>query len=181
MTIIKHLDDLKNWLETEICSQFKFKQANDENVDSTYNYNLVNPSVFILYVPPKEFIGDKNRVPSICIQFEDGNENLKDEGGSLNVRLQFSTFNPGEHTEEGFTTHTEGWRDVWNLIDHTMRLIRDTETINGLRIIKENGIKYGPISDAGQIPDFYPYYFAWLEFSVEYGVTSSKAEVLHLL
>ena len=52
MAVIKQLDKIKNWLETEICSQFKFKQADDDNVDATYPYELVNPNVFILYSFP---------------------------------------------------------------------------------------------------------------------------------
>lgn len=180
MAIVKQLDIIKSWLEKEICPNFKLKEANDENVDATYSYEIVNPSVFILYVPPKELIPEKNRVPSICVQFDDGQE-TRDGGGKLNVRLQFSIFNPGEHTENGFDRNTEGWRDVWNLIDYTMERIRNTEVIEGLRIVKEDGVKCGPISDQGQIPLFYPYYFAWLTFSVEYGIPSAKTQIRHLL
>ena len=182
MAIVKQLDIIKSWLEKEICSHFEFKQADDENVDASYKYKLVNPSVFILYVPPKEILGeDENRVPSICIQFDDGQESLTDKGGTLNIRLQFSIFNPGMHTEYGYKRNTEGWRDVWNFIDYTMERIRNTELIDGLRIVKENGIKCGPIEDNGQIPNFYPYYFAWMSFSVEYGIPTSKEEIRHLL
>ena len=181
MAVVKQLDIIKSWLEKEICSQFKFKQADDDHVDASYKYNLVNPNVFILYVPPKEFLEiDENRVPSICIQFEDGQESFSDKGGALSIRLIFSIFNPGEHTEGSYKRNTEGWRDVWNFIDYTMERIRNTELIDDLRIVKENGIKYAPIiEDGGQIP--YPYYFAWISFSVEYGIPSSKEEIRHLL
>ena len=181
MAVVKQLDKIKAWLEAEICPQFKFKQANDELVDATYPYKLVNPNVFILYVPPKELIGEANRVPSICIQFDDGNESMAKASGVLNLRLQFATFNPGEHTGDDLNINTEGWRDVWNLVDYIMRKLRDTELIEDLRVIKENGIHYGPISDQGQIPNFYPYYFAWMSFSVEYGMPSSKAQIRDLL
>lgn len=185
MAVVKQLDKIKAWLEAEICPQFKFKQADDENVDATYPYELVNPNVFILYVPPKELIGEANRVPSICIQFEDSNESMAKSSGVLNLRLYFATFNPGEHSEYGvdrvFDVNTEGWRDVWNLVDYIMRKLRDTELIDDLRIVKENGIHYGPASDGGAIPNFYPYYYAWMTFSVEYGILSSKAQIKDLL
>lgn len=181
MAVVRQLEKIKTWLETEICPQFEFKQPNDENVDTTYPYELVNPNVFILYVPPKEVIGEANRVPSVCIQFDDGNESMREASGVLNLRLQFSTFNPGEHTETSFTRNTEGWRDVWNFVDYIMKKLRDIELIDDLRIIKESGIHYGPISDQGQIPNFYPYYFAWMTFSVEYGIASSKAQIKDLL
>lgn len=181
MAVIKQLDMIKDWLEAEICPNFKFKQANDENVDATYNYKKVNPNVFILYVPPKEIIGEANRVPSICVQFDEGNENLAGASGVLRLRLQFATFNPGEHADGNFKVNTEGWRDVWNLVDYIMERIRNTELIGNMRILKENGISCGPISDQGQIPNFYPYYFAWMTFSVEYGIPSSKAQIRELL
>lgn len=181
MAVVKQLDKIKAWLEAEICPQFKFKQADDENVDATYPYKLVNPNVFILYVPPKELIGEANRVPSVCIQFDEGNESMASASGVLNLRLQFATFNPGEHTEGNFKINTEGWRDVWNFIDYIAERLRNVELIDDIRIIKENGIHYGPISDSGQIPNFYPYYFAWMTFSVEYGIPSSKAQIRELL
>ena len=185
MAIIKQLDKIKNWLESEICPQFKFKQANDDNLDATYDYELVNPNVFILYVPPKELIGEANRVPSICIQFEEGHESLTNPSGVLNIRLQFATFNPGKHYEYGvdraFDVNIEGWRDVWNFIDYIMKQLRSVELIDDIRILKENGIKCGPISDQGQIPNFYPYYFAWVSFSIEYGIPTSKAQIKNLL
>ena len=181
MAVVKQLDKIKAWLEAEICPQFKFKQADDENVDATYPYKLVNPNVFILYVPAKELIGEANRVPSVCIQFDEGNESMASASGVLNLRLQFATFNPGEHTEDNFKINTEGWRDVWNFIDYIAERLRNVELIDDIRIIKENGIHYGPISDSGQIPNFYPYYFAWMTFSVEYGIPSSKAQIRELL
>ena len=181
MAVVKQLDKIKAWLEAEICPQFKFKQADDENVDATYPYKLVNPNVFILYVPAKELIGEANRVPSVCIQFDEGNESMASASGVLNLRLQFATFNPGEHTEGNFKINTEGWRDVWNFIDYIAERLRNVELIDDIRVIKENGIHYGPISDSGQIPNFYPYYFAWMTFSVEYGIPSSKAQIRELL
>jgi hypothetical protein len=181
MAVIKQLDKIKSWLETEICPNFKFKQADNENLDVTYPYKLVNPNVFILYVPPAEIIGEANRVPSICIQFEEGNESIANLSGVLNLRLYFAVFNPGEHTKDDFTINTNGWRDVWNFVDYIMEKIRNTELIEDLRIIKENGIHYGPASDQGAIPDFYPYYYAWMTFSVEYGIPSSKAQIRNLL
>lgn len=185
MAVVKQLEKIKSWLETEICPQFKFKQPDDEHIDATYPYELVNPNVFILYVPPKELVGEANRVPSICIQFDEGNESMAEASGVLKLRLQFATFNPGSHYDYGidrvFDTNLEGWRDIWNFVDYIMKKLRDTELIEGMRVLKENGIHYGPISDSGQIPDFYPYYFAWVTFSVEYGIPSSKAQIKNLL
>ena len=181
MAVIKQLDKIKNWLETEICPQFKFKQADNENVDDTYPYKLVNPSIFLLYVPPKELIGEATRAPAICIQFDEVQENLMNASGILNIRLQFSVFNPGKHFKGDFKRDTEGWRDLWNFIDHIMERLRNVELIDDIRIIKENGIKCGPISDQGQIPNFYPYYFAWMNFSIEYGIPTSKAQIRNLL
>lgn len=180
MTVVKQLENIKDWLQTEICPNFKFKRPNDDNVDATYQYEKVNPNVFILYVPPEE-ICKTHRVPSICIQFDDVEEKMTDAGGKLSIKLQFTTFNPGQHSEDGYTRNTEGWRDVWNFVDFIIEKIRNTEQINDLRIVKEDGIKCGPASDNGQIPSYYPYYLAWMTFSVEYGIPSSKKDIKHLL
>ncbi|MBR5202382.1 MAG: hypothetical protein IKW45_03870 [Clostridia bacterium] len=188
MSVVKQLEILKSWLETEICPDFKFKPANDDNVDETYPYALVEPNVFILYVPPAELLNGEKRAPSICVQFTDASENSTEAVGTIDVALQFATFNPGVHVNYNsihdvneFTRNVEGWRDVWNLVDRVMWKIRNTEVINGLRITKEKGVKCAPAKDNGAIPLYYPYYFATVTFTAEYGLAQPKEEIRHLL
>ena len=50
-----------------------------------------------------------------------------------------------------------------------------------LRVIKEKGITFGPVTEQDAVPDFYPYWFAWAEFSVEETLTRNPKSYQHLL
>jgi len=47
--------------------------------------------------------------------------------------------------------------------------------------IKEKGITFGPVAEQDAVPDFYPYWFAWAEFSVEETLTRNPKSYQHLL
>ena len=68
----------------------------------------------------------------------------------------------------------EGWRDAWNFVDTALRLIENAEYLGDLRVIKEKGITFGPVTEQDAVPDFYPYWFAWAEFSVEETLTRQR-------
>ena len=75
----------------------------------------------------------------------------------------------------------EGWRDAWNFVDTALRLIENAEYLGDLRVIKEKGITFGPVTEQDAVPDFYPYWFAWAEFSVEETLTRNPKSYQHLL
>ena len=80
-----------------------------------------------------------------------------------------------------FQKNGEGWRDAWNFVDTALRLIENAEYIGDLRVIKELGITFGPVAEQDAVPDFYPYWFAWAEFSVEETLTRHAKNYDHLL
>ena len=47
--------------------------------------------------------------------------------------------------------------------------------------LKEKGITFGPVTEQDAVPDFYPYWFAWAEFSVEETLTRNPKSYQHLL
>lgn len=75
----------------------------------------------------------------------------------------------------------EGWRDAWNFVDTALRRIENAEYLGDLRVIKEEGITFGPVAEQDAVPDFYPYWFAWAEFSVEEALTRNPESYQHLL
>ena len=75
----------------------------------------------------------------------------------------------------------EGWRDAWNFVDTALRMIENAEYIGPLRVMKEDGITFGPVSEQDAVPDFYPYWFAWVEFSAEEPLTRTPKDYQHLL
>ena len=43
------------------------------------------------------------------------------------------------------------------------------------------GITFGPVAEQDAVPDFYPYWFAWAEFSIEETLTRNPKSYQHLL
>lgn len=80
-----------------------------------------------------------------------------------------------------FEKNGEGWRDAWNFVDTALRMIENAEYIGPLRVMKEDGITFGPVSEQDAVPDFYPYWFAWVEFSAEEPLTRTPKDYQHLL
>ena len=80
-----------------------------------------------------------------------------------------------------FEKNGEGWRDAWNFVDTALRMIENAEYIGPLRVMKEDGITFGPVSEQDAVPDFYPYWFAWVEFAVEEILTRTPKDYQHLL
>ena len=182
MTIICILDEVRNWLENEICENFTFKKdsGKEEPIDAGYNYQLVKPKAFTLYPPFDE------KFPSVTIQFGNGVQSKLDESGELKLRFLFATWNPGLHFKDGetpkFEVTTEGWRDVWNFVDFTLRKVTNTNSIGSkIRIKHEDKISYGPMAENETIPNYYPYWCAWIEFTIQYGVNSTNEDITNLI
>lgn len=182
MTIINILDEVRNWLENEICEGFTFKKdpGKEEAIDETYNFELVKPKAFILYPPFEE------KFPSVTVQFGNGVQSKFEESGELKLRFLFATWNPGLHQRYGvdpiFEVNAEGWRDVWNFIDFTLRKLTNTHSISPkIRIKHEDKINFGPMTENETIPNYYPYWCAWIEFTIQYGVNSINEDITNLI
>ncbi len=132
-------------------------------------------------------------IPSVCVQLVEGDDNLIESARKIRIRLYFSAWDPGTHGPDLFHKKNDGsggyiqwyndeamayfrksgdgWMDAWNFVDTAIRKIENSEYLSSLRVTKENGIKFGPLSEQDSVPDFYPYWFAWVEFSVEETMT----------
>ena len=182
MTIINILAEVRNWLENEICENFTFKKEPEKTqpIDVNYNYKLVKPYAFILYPPFDE------KFPSVTVQFGNGVESKFDESGELKLRFLFATWNPGLHFTDGrkpkFEINVEGWRDVWNFVDYTLRKLTNTNSISPrIRIKHEDKINFGPMAENETIPNYYPYWCAWIEFTIQYGINSTNEDITNLI
>ncbi|HQD31471.1 MAG TPA: hypothetical protein PLY59_07745 [Clostridiales bacterium] len=192
MTIVQIIDKITAWADANICKQIKLKLPDDNAADSSFDYTETNPAAFALFVPTKEKLPPSVAapIPSLCVQFTEGTDRLTENKGTLKVRMSLSAWNPGTHGPELFhangngsytryntpearalfTRHGEGWRDVWNFVDAALLALESTEYIDGLRIVKEDGISFGPFMEQDAISDWYPYWFAWITFTVERGL-----------
>lgn len=182
MTIINILDEVRNWLDSEVCENFKFKKdpGKEEATDAGYNYELVKPKAFTLYPPFDE------KFPSVTVQFSNGVQSKIDGSGELKLRFLFATWNSGLHHkdngEPAFILNTEGWRDVWNFINYTLRKVTNTNSISPkIRIKHEDKINFGPMAENETIPSYWPYWCAWIEFTIQYGVNSTNEDITNLI
>ncbi len=204
MTITETLDSLQEWFDTNICKKVELKLPTDDQVKGTAT--LVHPATFALYVPAKDRIPPNipAPIPSLCIQLMDGEDKTTEHKRKLNIRLCLAAWNPGEQTgvtyrphedEEQFfnkkysrgdenpkyTRNLDGWRDVWNFVDVIIQKLESTDIIAGLRVSKEDGIKYGPFTEDGAIWDYYPYWHSWITLTLECGIVANVPEYTDLL
>ena len=54
--------------------------------------------------------------------------------------------------------------------------LENTEYIDGHRIAKEAGIKFGLFTEEGNIWDYYPYWHNWISFTLEAGAVVRTPE-----
>lgn len=196
MTVIEIIDRIRNWCEKEICQKTELKLPPQDKAPITHEVEFVHPQAFALYVPAKDRIPPnvKAPIPSLCVQLMEGEDKLIDGRRRISVRLCLAAWNPGYQSEEVFMPHDDtaqdvsrhwtqgdpdnqvyarnfdGWRDIWNFTDKALRAIEGTSTIDGLAIVQEEGVKYGPFQEDGTIWDYYPYWHSWITFTLECGL-----------
>lgn len=187
MTTITHLiDTLTEWARLNICEHVLLKQPPadlEAPVDEEYEYKLVHPAAFPLYMPTAEKLPPTihSPFPSLCVRFMSGADNIAGREGGATVQLGFSAWNPGTHEVEEFTRTSEGWRDVWNFVDVALRAVESTTAIGGYTIDPKTPVEFGPWAEQEAIPDFYPYWFAWVTFRVTYPLLRNVAGVQEFL
>lgn len=183
MTITDTLIRISEWLDNGVCTRFKFKKEPEgkKPIDDNYEYEEVNPHAFPLFVPAKDKLPPNVTVnmPSICVQLMDGSDDTTDKLRDLNINLGVSCWNPGVHSKdiyypEGtrpkepdkFRTGYEGWMDVWNFVDAIIKEIESMTSIDGLYLAPDVSVRFGAYKEQETIVDFYPHWFAWIQFTL---------------
>lgn len=208
MSVVNILDLVTNWTKENICTKILLKVPPDGELDATdagWEYKRVNPIAFTMYVPTKDKLPPPvlSPFPSICVRFLEGQDDLSASGGSIGLQLCFSSWDTGTHgkdvllpdeknpykarewsgekADKYFRRHGEGWRDVWNMVDIALREIESVSDVGGITIDRNVPVKFGPLSEQESIPDFYPFWFAWVSFSVKYPIRRAMPEIENLL
>ena len=196
MAIVNDLNKIRDWLQAEVCDKIKYKLPEEQNADGGYSYELVTPTAFILFTPTKDRLPPNVRapIPSVCVRLSEG-EHTQDGRNTMRLMLNFCTWNPGIHAKDNFVPvedgagmkgynqlaeaeyqrSMDGWQDVYNFIDTALRAIEGAEYIADMRVVVEDGIKYGMTSDANGLDDFYPFWPAWISFTVQAGNLRAKS------
>ena len=178
MSIVKILDDITAWAQRDICSKIMLKvpPSNAEPNDHAYEYRVVNPQAFTMYVPTEDKLpkGVPSAFPSLCVRFLEGGDDLASKTGTIGIQFLLSTWNPGTYGEDTFQRNADGWRDIWNFVDIVARSLEQVTSIAGYEIDPAVPIKYGPLAEQESIPDFYPFWFAWVSFQLKYPLMRNK-------
>lgn len=198
MPIVHIIDAVTDWVRENVCQGIKLKAPPvDERAatDAGYEYQLVTPSAFSMFVPAKDKLPPNiSPIPSVCVRFMTGTENLTDSEGTVGVQLAFSAWDPGYHSkdifdpvngiqnaykqraEADFDKNGGGWRDAWNFVDIALRKIGSAHAIGGYQIDRSIPVKFGPLQEQEAIIDYYPFWFAWLTFSVKYSALRNNPD-----
>ena len=190
MSVVHVIDTLTEWARQNICASVKLKlpPQNTEANDEGYSYETVTPTAFPMYVPTSEKLPPSihSPFPSLCVRFIKGADELNGSKGYLDVQFCFSAWDPGTHGQDvyhptgnmsfrkqgsvyaEYERNGDGWRDVWNFVDTALRAVESVTNIGGYTIDRETPVEYGPLTEQESIPDFYPFWFAWLSFRINY-------------
>lgn len=208
MSVVNILDRLTDWAQKSICNKIKLKVPPDDEMsptDADYEYRRATPTAFAMYVPTKEKLppGIISPFPSVCVRFMEGADDMASKKGNIGIQLCFSAWNPGTHGKDiiipsetdnltmkrwtgaeakaYFQRNGEGWRDVWQMVDIALREIESVTNIDGLVIDMSKPVKFGPLTEQDAIPDYYPFWFAWVSFFVTYPITRNIRDIEKLL
>ncbi|WP_069997755.1 hypothetical protein [Cellulosilyticum sp. I15G10I2] len=156
------LDLLKEYLEENVANKIKLQLADDNNIA---NYKLVNPNVFVGWIPPKGYLPTdvEQHIPCIVVGLDDGSDNS--DYTTFSIRLSFAIFSPGDHTpnESGnikYIPSFNGYRDLLNFIDLTKAaLISDTIIKSKMKL--QDNVKWKMYEEQP-----YPYWYGYMTFEV---------------
>lgn len=190
-TVVHMIDTITEWARNNICGCTKLKQPPADLEAPTaegYEYTLVTPAAFPMYVPTSEKLPPNIHAPfpSLCVRVTGGEDSMADSNRTVDVQICLSTWDTGEHGKDRFLSNEkggsvrwsgaeadayfkrqgDGWRDAWNFLDIALRAVESVTNIGGYLIDPSAPIKYGPLTEQESIPDLYPTWFAWLSFRV---------------
>ena len=199
MSVVHIIDTLAEWAKSNICERVRLKMPpeNLEANDAGYSYKTVKPSVFSMYVPTSEKLPPSihSPFPSLCVRFVKGADELSGNAGYLDVQFCFSAWDPGTHGQDvyhpngdgsfrkqgpvyaEYERNGEGWRDVWNFVDTALRAVESVTNIGGYVIDRNTPVEFGPLTEQEAIPDFYPFWFAWLSFRINYPLRRNNQDI----
>lgn len=205
MSIVKILDDVTKWAKQNICSKIELKvpPRNSEPNDYAYEYQTAQPVAFTMYVPTEDKLPKNipSAFPSLCVRFIEGDDDLSKMKGRLGIQFLLSAWSPGTYGPDKFVMHNgdpmvwdpdteaentferngDGWRDIWNFTDIAVQAIESTTNIAGYEIDRSVPVKFGPLTEQEAVPDYYPFWFTWVTFQLNYPLMRRIEEVQEFL
>lgn len=184
MSVSKTMHTLRQWIEDNVCSQIKLKVEKSPMTDK-YDYELVHPKAWLMFEPPDDARKAPSLIPknpSILVQLVDATDDPIHNEQRMNIRLHLVLWDPGTHGKdvflraedgryvrgdsESFTPSMAGMEDAFNLLDTTLDALKQTVDLPGFSVRQQDGITFGHYQSADGIPNYYPYYLMWIDFSI---------------
>ena len=191
MSVVHLIDTVTAWARPTSANRCgsKCRRRMPRRTTPGMTTSLVTPATFAVYTPTSDKLPPRvqSPFPSLCVRILSGEDDLASGSGTAEVQFCFSAWDPGLHDKdyfwpvkdqpgvwhqgngsEDFTRGGEGWRDAWNFVDVALRALESVIQIDGYMIDRSQHIKYGPLTEQESIPDFYPFWFAWVSFKINY-------------
>ena len=198
MTITDSLIKISDWLNAGVCQQFMFKTPPAEGtpINDKWNYEEVHPHAFPFFIPTKDKLPPNvvTNMPSVCVQLVDGSDNPAKGERDMTINLGISTWNPGVHSKdiyypkgtepsepEKYRSGYDGWMDAWNFVDAVVRKLESMTGIDGMCLSPGMPVKFSPYKEQDTIPDFYPHWFAYVQFTVRSDFIRNNQDVEQFL
>lgn len=197
MTIVTTIDSICEWLNANVCPNIKLKKPPKDGTptNAKYEYELVHPYAFPLYLPTKDKLPPavETKLPSICVQLEYGNDTT--DNREMSISLGFGAWNPGIHPDDWIipdgteaenadvlSNEAEGWRDLWNFVDYTVTAIEQSTYLGeNVEVVRSENIEFGPYKEQDSIVSYYPFWFAYTTFKVRSSLFRNNQSFINLL
>lgn len=188
MQLTQNIENLTKWVQDNICSQVELLKPNDNQMGSEYEVQYVHPKAFSFYIPAKDCLPPDvdTKIPAVCIQLIGGSDDLTISEETLKIRLAFAAWRPGTYEEVESTDsygnkvkkqvlkmNADGWKDVWDFLQKAKRIIQKQMYIEGMKVERKDPMKFGFFTDNETMVNAYPEWYAWLSFTVKYGLPAT--------
>lgn len=182
MLLQETIERLTEWTEKNICSEIELLDPDENNMARDYEYKRVHPIAIPLFIPSKDLMPPQvqSKLPAVCLQFDGGQDDLKEGVQSLKFRMSFCVYRPGLYLEEEnpdgtkevrCTRNADGWKDAWLFMEIAKHRLENNMYIEGIRIDKNVPMKYDNFKLDDAIVLNYPEWYTWLSFSVNCGIS----------
>lgn len=179
MIIFDIADRIRRYLEETVTPEVELKKPNDGD---TNTFELVNPAVYATHRPRPAVGSEILLVPSVTVIVPSVTEDLSSAFSKADVTLLFLISDPGQQIRKKqndgsysgltFTAANEGWHDLANAMDATVRHMRNSFSKTGLGLSGEIKTQlFLTDEDGNPLPDYVDYYAGWVGFTALHGTT----------
>lgn len=172
MLLIDQLEQVTEWLQDNVCNKIHMYEPTDKIGNEIPK--TVHPTAYTMFIPSKDMLKEQKKIPALCVQLDEGSDDLPNKECNLNLVILFAVWNPGEYVTHGdevkLIENTDGWKDVFRFIDKVQRELEKTVYIAGMRLDKQVPTRYSLYKTKEGIVDAWPYWYGEMRFTLKAGM-----------